>query len=315
MNQPFTPGGQARHMHHTDPPLTKIRGASIPWRSWYKTADYIRVINQSIEFGFNAFQYAPNILINNTRHTADKRFPDQELIDIVKHLETSPLHQRIVKFHTSEKLQPATIPAYFHLVREYIQMLEPYHIDVIYLLNEQSQVTGTIDLTSFVKQIRNVTDKPLGIALEGWNEDRIIAPVNIQAFDVIGFNIYPVMSFTDLNTDFNGELAWYVDLNGERYKDKIDAMRELYGKTVYITETGCQARKGRLANPSMWEIPTPVDEDVQEYYYRATMPVLVEQFSSSIEGFYIWEVEESSTFNPMRRKAGPILQQYLMMES
>lgn len=291
--------------------LTPIRGAAIPWRNWYKTADYIRVIDACVAFGFNAFQYAPNILVNNETGTVEKRFPDQELAGIVAHMSQSNLKQRIVKFHTSEKLMPAALPAYFALVKEYIQLLKPYKVDAFYLLNEQRHITGSVDLTPYFAAIRSVTDTPLGIALEGWIEDRVILSRNLEVCDVIGMNIYPTMSFTGLNTEFNGELAWYVDMNGERYMDKIVSLKNRYNKPVYITETGIQARKGRLANPSMWEIESPIDEDVQDYYYQATLPVLVEQFSSIIEGFYIWEVEEKSTFNPMNRKAGRVLKEYL----
>ncbi len=129
--------------------------------------------------------------------------------------------------------------------------------------------------------------------------------------DFIGFNVYPSMTSKDKEWAKSNidelKKAWYVSDNLIETIPLLKQFKET-GKEVWVTEAGCIPTTTGLQYPAYWGDGQTPDDEVQEIYYKAMMPVLAS--SPYVDVFSIWTGNIDDAFSFMSRPSGEIVKKY-----
>ena len=266
--------------------------------------DYEARISQLADDGCNALQL---VTISSTSHATsnvvNRAFTDQqyqEVIDIAKSKRLKIImknHIRAENLSAGSSPNPTDPESWFaswkERLLEYAELAQKNAIEQFYVSNEFYRITTPqyYDYwADIVMEVRRVYNGEIACAL-GAVYDEDLTAAHLPLLDVIGFNLYPKLSLDGVNATVEQLKArWYCDLHRVNWFDRMTRVKELYGKTISVTEVGCVPKIGALYIPSMYEW-TEFDEDTQRKFYEAALSVLLN--NNIIEGFFFWGLNGS----------------------
>jgi hypothetical protein len=287
---------------------TELRGIATYAKTEH-TSLYPVNIPKAKQMGFNALQVSVGVTISS--QVASKQFTDDFVLSIINIAKDAGFEHIVLKLHCANEniTSQGVLTSYETVVVQYAQMCETNGIEALYISNEQPSGTGNYrtDWQRIINSIRAVYSGKIGSALV---YKEVETHVFLDLLDVIGFNTYPAMTYKGLSaTVTECSNGWYGDKQSQyNYIKAMEDAKQKYNKEIAITEVGIQPFEGRLAFPGEAALPTTLNEDTQELFYKATMPIIT-HLSDTISSYFIWELNES--YSPLGRKAEAILASYL----
>jgi hypothetical protein len=146
------------------------------------------------------------------------------------------------------------------------------------------ELNGTVDQVgewrATIAEVKTVYHGPL-IYADDQVENAPDAVTWWDALDYIGQDAYPTLTQMPKPSISNLCEGWV------RYRDKLWALSQKWGKPVVITEIGYRSVKGGAQNPWDWQRTGPVDLTVQRKAYEAALRMVAGV--NFIAGMYWWQ--------------------------
>lgn len=242
------------------------------------------------------------------------KFINDEVFEKIKDVfyDTLPLdHKIILRFShirtfSDEDLNRKLIQTSIELYKKYLSSMKSFNIDTISLANESALLFNNENLiddwSNAISHIRDL-----------YSNIKVTFDLSInQAYkfclydliDIIHLHYYPFICTDENNIDL---IQCYK--NAKKNLDEAYMIVNKYDKEVLITEFGCQPFTNRLQAPNISDIPTRINENVQDIFFKVTLPIL--DNAKWVKDFYIWESTYiSESYSPLGRKAENIIRGY-----
>jgi hypothetical protein len=192
---------------------------------------------------------------------------------------------------TDEQLL-SLLQGYQNILLQYAQICEDKEIDYFIITNENPYFTTNNTLVStwidIYNGLRNIYNGKISHSMT-INESKSF--LLYELVDVICFNLYPSLSYNPNASIY--ECMSSRDLNNSFIQ--INNIKNSYNKPIIITETGCEAQYGRLAEPGRFNANTSSSNLTQYIYYKVIFDY-IKNNAMFIQDIYLWEVCYSFNF-------------------
>jgi len=276
-----------------DKPYNGLKAVSTYVTNSTEINNVVNAFQHAYNLGFRAAQLTNNIPSNFTTFAATAG-NTTVLETVIQKLKNIGYTHIMVKLHfltTAGNINTVTDVDFITFLTSYKTVLEQYAtlcqnngVDIFVITNECPSVTTKTALLDTWNTIYTAVRAIYkGKITHSMTYEESFKFLLYDKEDVICINSYPSLSY---------KLDYTLDecLQAKELKKHINNYKNLkikYNKDIYITEFGCQNRKGRLAAPGYFGTDTDISEATQQMFYEVFLKSL--STLDFISGAYIWE--------------------------